>query len=436
MPRRLAALLLAAAASPVFAQPVPLAEPVVPGECAKYSIELAVSGNLFVTQEKGREAVKLEARARHVFVERTLAADAGLPLKTARHYETATATAVVGGERVERTLSPDRALIVARRDPSGPFCFAPAGPLTRDELDLVTEHFNPHCLPGLLPGKDVGVNDTWPVNDAAAQAACQFHRLARNGLTGKLTAVAGGLATFTVEGTAEGFENGGKVTLTVAATGTFDAARRRVVGLTWKQSDDRGASPVGPASKVEATVVLRREAPAAEPPALADAALGGVPKGDVPAALAALRHADPKGRYTLRYARDWHVTGETDSHLVLRLLDGGTFAAQATVSVWPPLPAGRRPAPDEFKKAVSGAKGWTATKVLDDREVPAGDGRWLYRFVAEGTLDGERVVQGFHLLAGPKGEQVVVVFTTHPGRAAAPADRDLALVRAVEFPAK
>ena len=76
-------------------------------------------------------------------------------------------------------------------------CFAPAGPLTRDELDLVTEHFNPQCLPGLLPGKVVTIGDTWTLSDNAVQAACLFHGVLKNALTGKLTAVKDGMATFT-----------------------------------------------------------------------------------------------------------------------------------------------------------------------------------------------------------------------------------------------
>ena len=66
-----------------------------------------------------------------------------------------------------------------------------------------------------------------------------------------------GTAAFSITGTAEGIENGGKVTLSVSATGTFRTASNRVTALTWKQTDDREVGPVSPASKVEAVISVR-----------------------------------------------------------------------------------------------------------------------------------------------------------------------------------
>src|SRR5438552_963975 len=194
--------------SPGFAQPVPLTETARPGDCSKYTIDLSLAGNLLVTQEGGRQPIRLEARARHVFADRTLAVDAGLASRSARFYDVAGATAIVGGERFDRNLAADRRLVAAHRNPDGLLCYAPAGPVTRDELDLVTEHFNPQCLPGLLPGREVKVGDTWALSPPAAQAACLFDGLIKHALTGKLVEVKDGLAVFTVEGTAEGIEQG------------------------------------------------------------------------------------------------------------------------------------------------------------------------------------------------------------------------------------
>src|SRR5688572_9187910 len=257
--RHSASLVALVALSPLAsAQQVTLAEAPAAGECARYSVELDLAGKMTVTQENTKESVKLEAKARHVFSERTLTTADGLPAKSARHYEDAVASAVVDVERVNRALPNDRRLVVAVRSSEGPFCFCPAGPLTRDELDLVTEHFNPQCLAGLLPGKAVSVNDTWLIGPAATQAACQFDGLVKHALTGKLTSVADGKATFTIEGTAEGIEHGATVKLTITATGVFDIAAKRIVGLVWKQKDDREQGPVAPASQVDATVTLKR----------------------------------------------------------------------------------------------------------------------------------------------------------------------------------
>lgn len=434
MSRAAATLFVLAVLAPGAHAQVVLGETPTAGDCFRYSVELELAGKLIVTQEGAKESIRLEAKAKHLFAERTLGVADGLPTRSARYYEGAGASAVVGGEKVDRALPEDRRLVVAVRSSEGPFCFSPAGPLTRDELDLIAEHFNPQCVAGLLPNKAVNVGDTWEVTPAAAQAACLFDGLLKNGLVGKLTGVANGAATFTIEGTAEGIENGAKVTLAVTATGTFDTAAKRVTALTWKQKDDRGQGPVAPASQVEVTVVLKREFLAAPTKELTDAALVAVPKGEVPAVMTALRHTDPKKRYELVYPRDWHITGQTDQHLILRLLDKGEFIAQATVVAWTKAEPGKHTPAADFKKAASASPGWTATKVLEDAETGSPDGRWLYRIVAEGKMEELPVVQSFNLLAGPQGDQVAVTFAMKPDKAKAVTARDRELLNGVAFP--
>jgi hypothetical protein len=434
--RAAATLFVFVALAPSARAQVNLAEAPAAGDCFRYSVELDLAGKMFFTQEGMKQTIALEAKARHVFGERTLATADGLPARSARYYEDAVASAVVDVDKLNRALPDDRRLIVALRSSEGPFCFSPAGPLTRDELDLVTEHFNPQCLAGLLPNKAVNVGDTWTVAPAAAQAAGQFDGLIKNNLTGKLTAAADGKATFTIEGTMEGIEHGAKVALTINATGTFDTTAKRIVALTWKQKDEREQGPVAPASQIEATIALKREALPAAPKELTDTALANVPKGDVPAAMAALRHADPKGRYSLVYPRDWHVTGQTDQHLILRLLDRGEFVAQATVVAWKKADAGKHTAAEDFKKAVNSTPGWAATRVIEDTETASTDGRWHYHITAEGKMDDLAVVQSFYLVAGPQGDQAAVTFAMKPDKVKVIGTRDRDLVQAIAFPKK
>ena len=437
MVHRAAATLFALIAlAPGARAQVNLAEAPASGECFRYAVELELAGKMVINQDGTKETLNLSAKARHTFGERTLTVADGLPARSARHYEEAVASVVVDVDKVNRALPDDRRLVVVNRSSEGPFCFAPAGPLTRDELDLVTEHFNPQCLAGLLPGKAVNVNDTWEVAPAAAQAACAFDGLIKHTLTGKLTAAADGKATFTIEGTAEGIEHGAKVTLTVTATGTFDLTAKRIVALTWKQKDDRDQGPVAPASQVEAVVKLTRQPLAEAPKEMSDTAQAVVPKTDVPAAMTFLRHTDPKGNYSLVYPRDWHITGQTDQHLILRLLDKGEFVAQATVAAWKKAEAGKHTPADEFKRAVNATPGWTASRVLEDAEGAAPDGRWLYRIVAEGKADELPVVQSFHLLAGAQGDQAAVTFAMKPEKVKAVGTRDKELVNAIAFPKK
>src|SRR6185312_4072459 len=257
-------ILVAALGAPAAAQ-VNLAETRQPGDLARYQIELSVHGKLFVSQDGKPQDVPLTAKAKHHFVEKTLTVADGLSARSLRLFDEASASALVGSDKDDHRLPADRKLFVAARTADGLFCFAPAGAVTREELDLVSEHFDPHCLPGLLPGKAVNVGDMWAIGNAAAQAAGLFDSLIKNSLTGKLIEVKDGIATFAITGAMEGIENGAKVTLTIDTVGRFQVDAGRIVALTWKQTDDREQGPASPASKLEAVVLLQREKLAEEP---------------------------------------------------------------------------------------------------------------------------------------------------------------------------
>ncbi len=418
------------------AQPINLTEKSPLGEQAQFVVELELKGNLIVALENGKQPIPIAAKASHRFAERCQAVIDGLPSTTIRLYSEAKASATIAAEKSERSLSSDRKLIAARRNADGLFCFAPNGPLTRDELDLVTDHFNPQCLPGLLPGKVVNIGDTWTLTDATVQTACHFDATIKASIVGKLASVKDGLATFNIDGTAEGLENGAKLALEITAHGSFDIATGHIVALTWKQKDEREQGAVNPASQVEASVTLKREKSNVEPKELSDNSLAGIPEGDLPARLTDLRLTDAKGRYQLMHSRDWHVTGQTDTHLIMRLLDRGELVAQATVTVWNKMEPGKHLAIEDFKKAVSAAPGWTLGKVLFDREMPATAGRWLYRLSIEGKMEDVPVVQTFYLLAGPQGDQLAVTVATKPDKLKAIGNRDMNLVNSIEFSKK
>src|SRR5439155_5983142 len=131
----------------------------------------------------------------------------------------AKASITVDGSTTARVLRPERRLAVAQRQNDNFLCYSPQGPLTRDELETISEHFDTLCIAGLLPGKEVKVGESWRLGNAAAQGLCQFEGLVANELTGKLAMVADGVAAFAIEGTASGIELGAQAKVTVIATG-------------------------------------------------------------------------------------------------------------------------------------------------------------------------------------------------------------------------
>ena len=424
-------------ASIAGAQTHTLSEPVQARDCFQYDINMTLKGELRMNKDGKTAAMPLAARAEHRFSERILEVkEKGLPAKVVRNYDTARSSISVNGQASPHDLRTARKLIVAQRTADNFLCYSPAGPLTRDEVELVSEHFDTLAVTGLLPEKEVKVGDSWKLPNEVVLALGQFEALIAHEITAKLESVDDGFAVITIGGKAQGIELGALAKITVSASARYEILRKRLVRLEWAQKDERDQGPASPACTVESSTVVKR-APIETPKELNEASLESVPKGfEPPPALTLVYHRDAKDRYDLAVTRDWNLVAQTDTHLVLRLIERGELVAQASLTAWTKAEEGKHTSPEEFKRAMAEAPGWTLEDVLDDGEVPTENGRWLYRVVARGTMDDVKVVQNFFLLAAPSGEQVVITFTMKPGQAAKIGSKDMTLVGSIGFPKK
>jgi hypothetical protein len=412
-----------------------LSENVQPGDCFQVQLDMKLAGELRVRRRGETVPLKLSATGTHAFPERVLAVgNGGLPEKAARVYETAKAVVAVAGNAAEKTLRPGRRLIVAHRTKDETLVYSPAGALTRDELELTSDHFDTLALTGLLPGKAVAVGDTWTVSNAVALALCNFEGLTEQTLAGKLEEVKDGVAVFSVAGASNGIDQGAQAKLTITATGRFDLKAKRLVSLEWKQKDDRDQGPVSPASAVETTVSVSRKA-VEQPAALSDVALAAVPADAPPTLMLQLEYRDPKNRFSFLYGREWRLTSQTDEHVVMRLMDRGDFVAQATFSPWTPADKGKHLSEESFREAMNAAPGWELDRELQAGEAPSAGDLYVYRLSLQGKMDGVEVLQNYYLLAARGGEQLVVSVTLTPKQAEKLGARDLSLVGGVDLPA-
>jgi hypothetical protein len=121
---------------------------------------------------------------------------------------------------------------------------------------------------------------------------------------------------------------------------------------------------------------------------------------------------------------------------VLRLIVAGEPSAQATVSVWKKADKGGHSTASEFRELIGKIPGWEPGDTATEGEVPAAEGRWVYRWSAKGKQDGSAVVQTFYLIAGPNGEQVTIGILSDEAKAAKLAEREAELLGGVTFPEK
>ncbi|MFO0809400.1 MAG: hypothetical protein U0746_12305 [Gemmataceae bacterium] len=417
------------------AQTYSLVEAPQANDCARYTIKMQLSGEMVVVQEGRSQSLKLTASADHRFRERVLAVDkSGAPVKAGRLYDTAMTSISVDGTPAARSLRAERRLTVAQRINDSLVCYSPHGPLTREELENVSEHFDTLALTGLLPGREVKVGDTWKPTNGIAQGLCQFEALVANELECKLDGIKDGAAIVAVSGKAKGIELGASATVTVTASMRFDLLKKRLVSLDWKQTDKRDQGPASPAVNAQATVLVEREV-IDEPKELSDVALVGVPQGmEVPAPLTMLTLRDVKGRFELSVAREWQLVGHTDRHTVLRLMERGEFVAQVSVTPWEKVEAGQHTDGAKFRETMMASPGWTPEDVMQAGEVPNQPaGRYVFRMTARGTMGDAKVVQSFYLVANARGEQAVVTFTLKQSQLSKLGARDQILVDGLEI---
>lgn len=428
-------LLVAAAYAP--AQTYSLTETPQAGDCLQYHLEMSLAGELKIMKDDAPASIKLSATATHDFPERLLVVSkAGVPQKTARFYGTAKAVIAAGSDRTERTLRPERSLVIVQRPVDQTLVYSPVGALTREEMELTGEHFDTLALAGLLPGKAVAISDTWKLSMETVQNLCHCEGLTAQDLICTLESVKDNLAQVTIKGTVTGIDLGALVKMTITAAYHFDLTGNRLVHVEWKQKDDRSQGPASPASVMETSYVVKRSA-VAQPETLTDVALISVPDNfEPPMIMTQLSYQDTKSRFSLLYGREWQLVSRTDDHLVMRLLDKGDFVAQVTVTPWSKAAPGDHIKPEEFQKAMAQTPGWQQTEVLQVGEVPTTEtGRWVYRVSAVGEMDGLKLLQNFYIVAGPTGDQIVLAFTMNQGQADKLGSRDLALVGNLELAA-
>ncbi|HEV3262247.1 MAG TPA: hypothetical protein VG013_35675 [Gemmataceae bacterium] len=427
-----------AAVRAATAQTYRLTETPKAGDCFQVQLQMTLAGEIRVHKDHKPVSLKLAATATHAFPERVLIVGGdGIPQKTARVYETAKAVITIGTDRSERSLRDGRRLIVAQRPTDQLLAYCPAGTLTREELELIGEHFDTLALTGLLPGKAVPIKATWKVSNPVAQALCNFEGLTGQDLSCQLVEVKGNLAYVAVTGSATGIDVGALAKLKISGNYIFDLDRHRLMSLTWKQKDDRDQGPASPASAVESTTTLKRS-PIDLPEGLTDLALIPVAdKFEVSPDLTQLIYHDPKSRFDVSYGREWQTVGETERHLVLRCMERGDLIAQVTITPWPRAKAGDHLSPETFQDEMANTPGWSQDEVLQTGVVPSPEdqpGRWVYRVSAVGRMDGIKVLQNFYLVAGPGGDQVVLAFTMAQAQAEKLGTRDLSLAGSIDFP--
>lgn len=410
------------------AQSVVLGEAPLVDSCCRVQLGLDLKGKVTFQQSGKTQTVEHSANAAHEYVERVLDAKGAMADRAARIYQTAKAT--IAGQ--SRTIRPDRAFMVAQRVKDHFVTYSPAGPLFGEEMEL-TEHFDTLALPGLLPGRQVKIGESWKVPPLVVQAICGLDGLdaqVKQEVVCELKAIEGDLAWVAIQGTVKGIQLGAAVSIHIDAKSklAFNVKQKRIVELDWRQSDERQQGPASPNLAADVNIKLRRT-PIETPKELGQFAVLSLPV-EPPARLTNVVQRDAKGKFEFQHSREWQDVGEHNGQRVLKLVTAsGDYVADAAVMPWKGPKIGDAQA---FRQQMEETPGWQqeSDSQLDGAlKHPAG--YTLYRVSAAGKLEGVAAVRTAYLITGAAGQQLLVTFIAPPSQVGQLEGRDQTLVDSV-----
>lgn len=429
------------------ADKVELAEPETDSRIKLVRSHVQVSGQLKTAAGGGKTIpLKLNADAQYRFFERRLSGTGrdAETLRAVRLYrfanneaEVASVDAPDGAAPKKSTLKlPEtRHLIVAQGRREGPFLYSTTATLTYDQLDLLRTPGDSLPLLSLLPREEVAPGDSWKPESWAVQMLCGIEAMTKGEITCKLEEANAALARVTFTGGADGATLGATTTVKLTGEFTFDRIAKLIAKARITQSENRSIGAVMPGLEVTANVALERSLAdgASEASLLDDKAAAAIPLE--PAAEMQFLRFESWG---LRFYHDrsWYQFHQTNDVAVFRMMEQGSLIAQANVSPIPAAATGGHTSEEKFQTDIQQSlgkrlKGITKSERLQPRN--ANDRRFLFRVTAEGEADGVPMTWFYHLCAAPTGQQVSLVFAVETKNLEKFNNRDLGLVRLLEF---
>jgi hypothetical protein len=351
----------------------------------------------------------------------------------ARFYDHAEATIKIDKGGIQLDLPQDRRLIAAMAEGRAASLVCAAGPLTREQLDLIDIPGGSHVIDRLLPGVSKSIGETWKQDKETMQVLLGMDDVTECEVESVLTGLERGYAKVRLNGTVHGKTDGAATKLEVQASYLFDTNRRRIARMNLAFSEKREAGRIGPAVDAVGKLSLSIDA-LPETEHLAAEQLAAVEAvGGLDSDHARLAVTDDATGLRLLHDRQWHVTSEGSERLVLRRIDGGDFLAQCNITIRPERQEGRQSTMAEFERDVRFSLGSRFEAVVTSGEWTSATGLLCYRLVVHGKVDGLPIEWRYYLASPPAGRSVAVAVSVEPHLAEQLGDADRALVESISL---
>ncbi len=405
-----------------------------PGQLTAVRAKMQVNGYLkvLVNQEVRSADLKVEADFNYHERRHLRPSEPPLNLQSLRVYQTATATISVGSGQTSTQLRPQRTAIIVENHPEGMYLLSPAGPLTREELDLIDIPACSLLVDSLLPQQPVAVNQTWKVESDLWARLLRFDAVGQSNVTLQLAQVANGRAIIEGEGALGAAIGGVSTQVQLRLRAYYDIAAGRITHLGLGLTEDRSIGHVAPGLAVAATLQLVLQ-PIPRSSLLTEELVEqlSLPGEDLQQRLR-LSHQAPGGG-SFQTGRNWHTLTEEYDRMMLRLVDNGELVAQCNLQVASRRQTGQKPSEQEFRLGVRQALGQAFQKFVEVGKATGGDDAHIWRAVVHGQAAELPIQWIYYVITAQDGRELVLTFTLEQHLAERFGKRDWKIIESLQF---
>ncbi len=354
--------------------------------------------------------------------------------RVVRAYISGSAKIRLHESELVNSLRPARRTVVVESTPAGSLTFCPAGPLTREELDLLEPPASGLAPEALLSPRAVKLGSQWPLSEAIVARLLGLEVVSQQDVVATLESAKDGVALVTFTGKASGAVSGVSSDCELKGKLNFDVQRRVVTWLTLAIKENRAIGHAQPGFEVVTTVRMVME-PAQNAAAVSDRTLAGLTlKAGPGEKLIELTSDD--GGFQLHHDRRWSVMLERPDIAVLRFVDRGDLVAQCNITPRPSLAAGQQLTMEGFQADVKRVLGNNFEEIVEASEETDDVRRRLLRVVVAGKAGDLPIQWTYYELCDAQGRRVSLVFTIEQSLLQRFAALDRELIAGFQFQAE
>ncbi|NIL97665.1 MAG: hypothetical protein GTO76_08100 [Planctomycetales bacterium] len=264
-------------------------------------------------------------------------------------------------------------------------------------------------------------------------ALLNIETVGQSNVSGKLIETNREYAQVDAQGVVHGTVDGTTTTIEVKARCYFDLRRQHVRSLQLVAKEKRSPGEVTPGVDAVAKVSVQCE-PLSRADRLADrvvATMAGEPSAD------AMRLSfAPRNRfYHLLHDRQWHVTSDGKSVVVLRYLQAGDVVGQCNISVLPVIEKGKQVTLEAFRDDVRSTLGKSFGRFVKASEYVDPGGRLVYQVEVVGKVTEVPIRWRYYLIGEADGRRAALIFTLEESQTARFDQADRRFLSGFDFPA-